>query len=875
MTISSVAPTATSSGTAALTDAGIGSGLDVNGIVSKLMQVEALPVTQLNNQIASYQATLSAYGQVTSSLNSFQSAVQSLNNAATSISLGVTAGNSSILSGTTSSTASAGNYNVNVTQLAQAQSLAAKGVASTTAMIGSGASTTINFQFGTVGSGVTGSAMASSVASSGIAAGSLSINGTTITTSAATNSAAQLAAQINQATSTTGVSATASAASSGTLNFAPVSTGAGDSYTLSVGGVTVANVGASSSLSAAALDSALQNNGAGQPGALLAAAGITFTGTAAAGTLQFFSSNGANLTVSQNLTNTSGTATGGIASLNNTGATETYVGSVTLAASSAITIGGSNPSAAGLTAGTAANSPTFTQNSAIAGGSVTVDSSDSSLQGIATAINSANIGVTASIINDGSGTPYRLALTSTTTGAAASMKISVSGDSTISNLLTNDPAGSQTLTQSVAAQNAQMTVNGIVITSANNTFAGAIQGVTLNVSQTGSTTVAVAQNTSTLQSAVSAFVTAYNSLNSMFAAATGYNASTQTAGPLLGDSGVLTVQQGVRQLLGATIPGISSNLNSLKQLGISFQNDGSMQLNSATLQSAITSNANGVAALFGAVGTASDSQVGYKSATSSTQAGTYAVNITQMATRGNETGSAAPALTITAGSNDSLDVVLDGLTANLTIPAGTYTASSLATEVQSLINGSSVISNAGSSVAVSVNGGGALSITSQRYGSASVVNITGTGGAAILGASPTMTTGVDVAGTIGGNPATGSGQVLTGQAGSATAGLALTVSGGSTGSRGTITYSQGYANQLGNRLTQYLASSGPISNETSGINSTITSLQSQITALNQTLAAQQANYLAEFQALDKTIASLDATQTYLTQELASLASNGG
>ena len=480
--------------------------------------------------------------------------------------------------------------------------------------------------------------------------------------------------------------------------------------------------------------------------------------------------------------------------------------------------------------------------------------------------------MTASIINDGSSTPYRLVLTSTATGVASSMKISVSGDSTVSNLLTNDPTGTQTLTQSVAAQNTELTVNGISVTSANNTIAGAIQGVTLNVAATGSTSVSVAQNTSTLQSAVSAFVTAYNSLNSTFTAATAYSSSTETAGPLIGDPGVLTVQQGLRQLLGNTIAGASQNLNSLQQLGITFQSDGSMQLNSSTLQSAITSNASGVAALFGAIGNTSDSQVSYQTATSSTQAGTYAVNITQMATQGTEVGTAAPSLTITAGSNDAINVNIDGVTANVTIPAGTYTSTTLASEVQGLINGSSAITNAGSSVAVSVNGSGALSITSQRYGSASLVNLTGSGATAILGQTPTMTTGLDVEGTIGGNPATGSGQVLTGEAGSATAGLALTVSGGTTGSRGSITYSEGYSDQLNNLLTQYMGSTGPISNETSGINNTITSLQTQITALNQTLTQQQANYMAEFEALDTTIASLDATQTYLTQELASLAS---
>lgn len=882
MTISSVAPTSSTSGTSTLSDTGIGSGLDVNGIVSKLMQVESQPLTQLNNQIASYQATLSAYGTVNSSIGTFQSAVQALNTAASSTALAVTPANSAILTGTAGSTAIAGTYNINVSQLAQAQSLTTAGEASATASIGSGTPTTISFEFGTISSGISGNTLNASVASSGIVAGSLTINGTTIATSAGTTSAKLLAAQINQATTTTGVTATAQAASTGVVTFNPVTTGAGDAYSLSVGGVNIASIGANSSLSAADLDAALQSTGTGSVGAQLAAAGVSFTGTAVDGTLQFSKADGSNLSLSQTLTNNSASASGGLAGIDSSGATETYLGGVSLSSANPITIAGNAPGSAGLTAGSNLNNgsysnSTFTQNSNIAGGSVTVDSSNSSLQGIAAAINAANVGVTASIINDGSGTPYRLTFTSNTTGAAASMKISVSGDATLSNLLSNDPAGTQNLTQSVTAQNTNLTVNGIAITSANNTISGAIQGVTLNVAQTGSTSISVAQNTSSIQSAVSSFVAAYNTLNSTFNGAMSYNASTQTAGPLLGDSGLQTVQNGIRQLLGKPVAGVSQNLNSLAQLGITFQNDGSMALNTGKLQTAISSNFSAVGAVFSAIGNATDNLVGYKAATSATKQGTYALNITQLATQGTEVGNAPPGLTITSGTNDSLDLSIDGINASITVPAGTYTAATLATQIQTAINGTSAISNAGSSVNVTIDGSGAISIKSLRYGSASLVNVGGNGASSLLGGNPTLTNGIDVQGTIGGNPATGSGQVLTGLAGSDTAGLALTINGGLLGARGNVTYSQGYADQLNTLLTSYLGSSGPLNNESNALKNNITSINSQISALNQTLAAQQANYLAEFQALDKTISGLDATQTFLTQQLASLASvsNGG
>src|SRR6185503_13467884 len=97
-----------------------------------------------------------------------------------------------------------------------------------------------------------------------------------------------------------------------------------------------------------------------------------------------------------------------------------------------------------------------TQDGAQTSGTVTIDSSNNSLQGIRDAINSANVGVRASIINDGSGTPYRLTLTSTATGASHSVRVSVSGDAALQSLLGYDASGTQNLTQTQTAQDAKL-----------------------------------------------------------------------------------------------------------------------------------------------------------------------------------------------------------------------------------------------------------------------------------------------------------------------------------------------------------------------------------------------------------------------------------
>ena len=135
------------------------------------------------------------------------------------------------------------------------------------------------------------------------------------------------------------------------------------------------------------------------------------------------------------------------------------------------------------------------------------------------------LGVTATIVNDGSGTPYRLALTSSSSGASNSFKITTSGgDGTIDSLLGYDPAGTQNLTQTLAAQNADLTVNGIAITSASNTVSEAIQGVTLTLKNITATpaSLTVARDTTAINTAASGFVEAYNALASQIKSRSAY-----------------------------------------------------------------------------------------------------------------------------------------------------------------------------------------------------------------------------------------------------------------------------------------------------------------------------------------------------------------
>jgi flagellar hook-associated protein 2 len=853
---------------AGLSSPGIGSNLDINGIVSKLMQAESQPLMALAKKEASYQAKLSAFGSLSGALSSFQSALSSLNSQSTFQSMMAAPSDASIFSASASSSATAASYSINVARLAQSQTLSSAGKASTTATIGTGTTTKLTFQFGTVSGNFagTGGTLSAAVAASGIAANSLSINGTTITTSGPTNSANALASQINLATATTGVTATAQTTDTGVLGGFTTTTGVG--YTLDVGGVNIIS-NAANGTDAAALDAAVAL-AAGS----LTTAGVSFTGTAAAGTLKFTKADGSNIAVQE-----SGAATGGFASIG-VGSTKTFTGAVSLSSASAITIAGSNPTAAGFSAGTIStySGASFTQDSNRASGLVTIDNTNNSLQGIRDAINKANIGVTASIVSDGSANPYHLVIKSNQTGAASSMKISVQGTdpdlTTFNNLVGYDPAGTQNMTQTAAAQSAQLDINGIAVSSQTNTVSSAVEGVSLTLSKIGSSNLNITRNTSAVQSGVAAMVKAYNDVNATIRNVSAYSANSAQSGPLIGDSSVRNIQAQLRKMLSTALTGSDSSLKTLGQVGISINKEGVMSLDSSKLSTAMNNNMNDVVALFSSIGTSSDSLVSYVSSTSSTTPGAHPISVTSLATQGKVVGSQDLTGGITIdSSNKDLDVTIDGVSASVSlIPSAiAYTSAEIAAQVQSAINGASALSSAGIAVSVTIDGSGKMNITSGKFGSVSKVIVGGTGGTALLGATPVTTDGADVVGTIDGVAGGGSGKFLTGASGSPAAGLKLEITGGAApAARGTVTFSQGYAFHLSKLLEGFLGDSGTLSARTKGINNSIKDLGKQNEIMNKRLADTEKRYRAQFTALDVTIGKMTSTSSYLTQQLAQI-----
>ncbi len=523
---------------------------------------------------------------------------------------------------------------------------------------------------------------------------------------------------------------------------------------------------------------------------------------------------------------------------------------------------------------TAGSPPTFSPSATQGAQTLTIDSAHNSLAGISAAINSANVGVTASVANDGSG--YRLVLTSNNSGAANSLKVSTTGS--LSALSYDPTAGSNSMTQTVAGKDAMFTLDGMAMTSASNTVTNAIQGVSLTLTQPTTTplTLTVAANTALIQSAVQSFVTDYNAAQASIKSLTAYNATTKTAAILTGDSTVMSVQTQLRAILNTPLSTAGGGLNNLADVGITFNKDGTLALNTATLGSVLADPSKNIATLFASVGVPSDPLVKFGTATAAAKGGNYALNISQMATQGTLTGSAAPATTtIASGSNDQFNINVNGIAAAITIPAGSYSSTTLAAQVQSQINGVAAFSAAGITVSIGYDGSGNMLITSNQYGSASTVTASAAGsngGFANLFGAPVSAAGLDVAGTIGGASAHGIGQTLTATTGNP-AGLTLNITGGATGSRGTVAYAAGIGSQLASLLGNMTSISGMIANRTSNLQTRISNIGTKTTQENARLAAIQAQYQKQFSSLDKVMASMSQTSTFLTQQITSLQNN--
>ncbi|MAM58796.1 MAG: flagellar filament capping protein FliD [Salinicola sp.] len=223
------------------------------------------------------------------------------------------------------------------------------------------------------------------------------------------------------------------------------------------------------------------------------------------------------------------------------------------------------------------------------GGEEAVDiaiDSDDSLEDIRDAINKADTGATASIVFNGS--QYQLTLTSKETGTQSAIQVT-------------DDDNLFGFSETVPAQDAQLEVNGISITSQSNSVEGALEGVTFELTSTteSAQTLSVSKDTESMTKAVQAFVDAYNSFQGTADALTSYDSESDTAGVLLGNSTMRGIESRLRGVL--SYNGGEGEFSMLSDLGIERQLDGTLKVDDDKLADAMSNNSEAVSQFFAGV----------------------------------------------------------------------------------------------------------------------------------------------------------------------------------------------------------------------------------------------------------------------------------
>ena len=520
----------------------------------------------------------------------------------------------------------------------------------------------------------------------------------------------------------------------------------------------------------------------------------------------------------------------------------------------------------------------------------TIDSSNNTLEGIRDAVNAADIGVSATIVNTGQG--YRLMFAARDTGAANAITITVSGDGDGND---TDSAGlsqliNANMTETAAAQDARIAVNGLVIERETNRFDDVIEGVQLDLRSAApgvTQTLVVQQDTSDARQAVQDFVDLYNSLQDIFKLLGDYdNEPTEdepAKGALKGDSTLRLLKDQVRQMIAQSLT-TTDTFQSLAEIGITTQLDGKLQLDTARLEEALATDAQAVGKLFGPSITAADPGISYLSHTDKTPEGTWSLYVSQAAEQaeiaGSSLGGTASDTITLDDTNNTLEISVDGTASNtLTLATGTYTRTELAQRIETAINRDSNIAGAGGKVSVQYDATNSrFVIRSEKYGAASEIDLTGGSLLSSVGwTSGDKDNGVDVGGQISANGKTytfvGEGQTV--QVGDfdfvaqdgLPAGLSFKVEGSQTGDRGTFSFSLGVAERLTNAFQQWMDSEGILGQRLETLSDRQKAYEDQQKKIDARYEALELRYRLQFGRLQGVLDSMKQTQSYLAAQL--------
>ena len=501
---------------------------------------------------------------------------------------------------------------------------------------------------------------------------------------------------------------------------------------------------------------------------------------------------------------------------------------------------------------TLSNAPSGTIR--INGVDVAIDLATDSLNAIASKINDAGAGVTASVVtvNDNGTTRYRLSITGSSTPA-----------------FTDDQHILETLgilksgygNELVQAKDAQFKIDNMSLTSSTNVLTNIVQGVAITLTDADATspkktTITITRDTGSIKSAIEGFVKAYNDTVDLIKKYDYFDKETYDTGPLFGNPTVNALKSELMGLLSDTVAGTPSDMSMLAQVGITLDpsRSGKLLLKSTELEEALNNRLADVERIFRVVGSTSDPRLTYVIATSKTKATgvPLTVEITQVATQARavatvaqtQASATAERLTFSGGIFGSNEY-------SITLNAGNTIDDTIAQ-----INSDA---NLARYLVASKDENGHLVLTSRQYGSRAAFNVVSNqeaaGNNSGIGTTRLEVQGQTVAGTINGEPATGDGQFLTGNAGNATTdGLQVRVTATTTGIIGTVTVTRGIADQVFQMIQRFTDSiNGALTDETKTIQQQIDEIKGRISAFDEAMQRRAEFLRAQFTRMESAL----------------------
>jgi flagellar hook-associated protein 2 len=478
------------------------------------------------------------------------------------------------------------------------------------------------------------------------------------------------------------------------------------------------------------------------------------------------------------------------------------------------------------------------------GSPVTITSTDGTIGGLAAAVNAANLGVSAKVLQTAPG-QYQLSLTATSSGTAAAFTAAGTGWTSLDTVRD--------------AADAQMRVDGVLMTRSSNVISDVLDGTELTLlgTTTGSVTVSSARDDAAITANVKALVDAANALNSIINTVTKTSTTESERGALAGDFAARQLMDSIRDAIAQPLKTAAGKITTSSALGISLNRDGTINFDPTALTASLASDPDTVLAVIGRNGFSTANGVSVIGVTSAATTSSRAITVTQAASQALLVGMVTPPPA--PGTQVSMNIVTPSGTVSVSFVAG-------ATNAETAANLNAALRAAGVKMTAVAQPSGSIDLREDRFGSNHSFSVTG--GVAI-GLNGAATDGTDATGTIDGVAFTATGKSLTSGGvviSIATTDTQLAAAGGTVS--GTVSLTTG--------LAGVLSTVGARGSDTGSVIQSKTTLQDQIDDLNQritrydgTLKQHEDTLRTKFTAMQTMIDKLNSMQTPLNNLAAS------